>query len=291
MAFAKGSAAIEKAAQRSMGNKFVPVIRWDDKETKYLQFLQPLEEWVTVLMHPFVWIEADNEDGKLPAMFISRRDPELDGESGYDPLVTRFKQQPVYRTIALAVELEKKSKTSKTYEVVKRQYETRDGETKEVPNVGLVIQSPHTFSKHAKAQVDEGFEIEEYVWAVKRQGASTDTTYSFSRMVDAVELPEEVDEFLEEYDFDAYLEDLASEQRMRDLVDTLPDDWVVNQFAKKKQTKQRSGSSTRRRVQVEESEDNGDNEEETSEAEPKTRSSAASRTRRFAALRESAGRK
>lgn len=279
MAFNKGGEAIEHAATRSGGGKFVPDFRWEDKETKYLQFLDPLEEWVTVLMHPFVWVPADNEEGKRPEKFISRRDSALDGESGYDLLVTRWQQNPVYRTVALAVQLEKKP--GNKFVVATRQYEARDGTVKEVPAVGLVMQSPHTFSKHAKAQVDEGFEIEDYVWAVKRQGSSTDTTYSFSRMVEAVELPDEVQEFLDEYDFDGYLEDLASEQRMRDMLGELGADWVVNQFAKKKQGgKGNKPSSSRSRKQVDpEPEESGDGEEQ-AESRP-------SRQRRFAALRDS----
>jgi len=274
VAFNRGSDAIEKAAARK-GGKFVPDIRWEDKETKYLQFLDPLEEWVTVLMHPFAWVPADNEEGKRAEKFISRRDSALDGETGFDLIISRWKQNPVYRTIALAVELEKKP--GNKFQVLMRQYEARDGSVKEVPAVGLVMQSPHTFSKHAKAQVDEGFEIEDYVWAVKRQGASTDTTYSFSRMVEAIELPDDVQEFMDEFDFDGYLEDLASEQRMRDLLEDLSEDWVINQFAKKKQGGKSKPQSSRTRSKPAD-EESGDVEE---------KESRPSRQRRFAALKAS----
>ena len=53
--FAKGSSGIQSASKRSGGGKFTPNISWKkDGETKYIQFLTPIEDTLTVFYHSFV---------------------------------------------------------------------------------------------------------------------------------------------------------------------------------------------------------------------------------------------
>ncbi|MDE2104117.1 MAG: hypothetical protein KGL39_43165 [Patescibacteria group bacterium] len=272
--FRKGKEAIQDAASRT-GGKFVPDIRWADKETKYVQFLQPIEEVTTVLMHPFIRVGERDDGTDVIAQFISRKDPALDGMEGYDPIIDRFGVDPVQRCIALAVELEPQGNARKPsgFKVARREFTLKDGTKKDVPAVGLVVQSPHIFYKHLDA-ISDVQPIEECVFAIKRTGASTDTTYTFIQAGDPLELDKEVEEFLDEFDFDSYLEDLASESRVHKLIDPLPDEWVVNKYAQKKNKGGGGSSTSSRRTRVPAAEDP---EEETA-PQP-------ARTRRFSELR------
>ena len=284
--FRRGADAITAAASRSGGGKFTPTHRFEAGETKYIQFLDSIEEVPTVLMHRFITVGHKENGDPRYAEFISRRDPALDGAEGYDPLIDRFGSQPSQRCIALAVELTPRYKTNGTrkvidgFDIATRTYEDAEGEEKTVPNVALVIESPFTFFGHLTAFADVK-PIESVVFAVKRTGKSTDTQYTFIDAGEAIDLGEELDEFFEEFDFDAYLDNLADEDRMHELIDPLPSDFVVNKFAKKgkgKTTTSKS-NSTRSRREVEEDlpedEDNDEAEETTS------------RSRRFQDLRKS----
>lgn len=291
MALRKGAEAIQQAATRRTGS-FVPEIRWADKETKYVQFLHPIEDVITALMHPFIQVGERDSGTMIIEKFISRRDPNLDGPQGYDELIDRFGEQPVNRSIGLAVVLEPVWETVGTkkkiagFEVVNRQFQTKDDETKEVPEVGLVMQSPFSFYSHLAAFADLT-NIDEAVFAVKRTGASTDTTYTFMKAGEAIELPDEVDEFRVEFDFEGYIDDLADEARMKSLIGPLPDDYVVNKYSKKKTAGKAAKTSTstrnRRPAPVEEEvepeiEDNG--------PETEAPANTVGRRRRFAALRD-----
>lgn len=285
--FRRGAEAVAEAATRSGSGKFVPNIRFDAGETKYIQFLTGMDDITTVLMHPLIIIGEREDGGKMYDTFISRRDPALDGASGYDELIERFGESPVNKSIGIAIELEPKIETVggrkkvKGYTVGTRQFETKDGEVKEVPAIGLVIQSPSNFFNHLVAHNDQT-PIEEVVFAVKRTGKSTDTQYTFIPSGEAIEMGPEVETFFDEFDFDGYLEELASEQRMKDLIGNLPDDWTVNQFSKRKQaggkTSTRPAASTKTRKPVVEA-----------DAETEADSSAAvaerPRGRRFSELR------
>lgn len=278
--FRKGSAGIKQGAQ-ARGGKFTPTIRFEANSTKYLQFLTPLDDVVTVLMHPYVQVDQKEDGTYIPAMFISRRDPALDGTEGYDPLIDRFGLQPSYKSIALAVELEAVDAKKKIFEVATRQYETRDGDVKTVPNVGLVIQSPSNFFSHLDA-INDVDAITDSVFAVKRTGKTRDTTYTFIQAGKALASDEleGLDDFLAEFDFDAHLEELADEARMKQLIDPLPDGWEVNKFAAKDKKNNRSGSSRTRRQPVVEDEAEAGDEEGGEKAPP------VSRARKFAAMRE-----
>lgn len=299
--FRRGAEAIQAAATRSGGGKFTPTFKFEAGETKYLQFLTGIDDIPTVLMHRFV-IVGHREDGNpIYENFISRRDSALDGPDGYDPLIDRFGLQPTQRCVALAVELEPQwssgsgsRKTIKGFDVATRQFTTKDDETKEVPNVALVIESPYTFFQPITTLADMGENVEEAIFAVKRTGKQTDTSYTFLRVGDAIDLEEELDEFFEEFDFDKWLEDLADEDRIHDLIDELPDNFVVSKFAKKAKGKKDEGkeekkeTSTRtRRTRTEEPEPEAEAEAEADgdEADEEEAAPAGRRSRKFSELK------
>ncbi len=286
--FRTGGEAVAAAATRS-GGKFTPTVKFEAGKTKYLQFLTPLDETPTVLLHNFI-ITGEREDGgKIYNTFISRRDPALDGADGYDPLIDKFGVMPTNKTIGLAVELEpqfeKKAGGGRQvlvgFDVATRQFENKDGETIEVPAVGLVVQSPSNFWNHIVVN-DDIKPIEETVFAVTRTGADTTTAYTFVPAGDAMDLDEDLDEFFEQFDFEALLDDWADEDRIRELIDPLPSDFVVSAYAQKgKKGKGKSSSQSTRSRKAAEPEEADETEEQ--EAAPTT--SRSRRARNFANLR------
>lgn len=286
--FRRGAEAIVAAKSSSGGGKFTPIFKFESGETKYIQFLMPIEEVVTTLMHQFITVGYREDGSAKYERFISRRDPNLDGPEGYDELIDRFGSQPSTRCIALAVELEPqfvqngKRKTLDGFDVSTRQFES-NGETKEVPNVAFVIESPHTLYGHL-AVIADTQPIEDIVLAVTVSGKGKDKQFTVVPVGEAIDFDGELDEFIEEFDFDAQLEQWADEDRMREIIGPLADDFVVNKWAKKKGDKSEassSGRSTRsRRQQVEEPDEDGEDEPQEQEEKPATRS------RRFSALKK-----
>jgi len=300
--FRRGAEAIEQAAQRQGSGKFMPVFKFEAGDTKYVQILMAIDEVPTVLMHQFI-IVGQREDGTpMYERFISRRDPALDGADGYDDLIDRFGLNPSNRSIALAVEVEpvygsgtSKRKTITGFDLAERQFE-RDGETVTVPAFGLIIESPNIFFTHLAANADIKA-IEESIWAVKRTGKSTDTTYTFiDTGQEALDVDEELEEFSERFDFDEYLDMLADEDRMRELIGELPDNAKVSMFDKKKgkggskQEDEKPARGSRRRAvaRAEEPAEERDFQTEDEEEEGEQKKAAPSRSRRFAGLRDEA---
>ncbi len=273
--FRKGAQAVQEAATRSGSGKFTPTIRWKAGEKKYILFLQPMDEIVTVLMHNFVIIgHSDASNKPIYSSYISRRDPALDGDAGYDELWDRFDKPPKSRTIGLAVELEPKTEKVNGrnkvvgFDIAKREFE-RDGETVKVPAVGLIIESPFTFWGWLSTYADDA-PIESQVLAVTRRGAKTDTSYDFIPVGDPPDVEEVLREFQEEFDFDAYLDELASEERMREEIGPLPDSFTVDEYQKKgKDAKRPKNSRFQAAPEVE--------EEGTSEETAEEGSAAAAR--------------
>lgn len=248
--FRKGAQAIKDSAERKNGGKFTPSIRWKAGEKKYIMFLQSIDEIPTVACHNFIIIgHSDSTNKPIYSSYISRRDPSLDGPEGYDELWDRFDEPPKERQISLAVELvpvtEKVNGRNKitSFDLAMRDFE-RDGEPVQVPAVGLINESPFTFYGYLSTYADDA-PIESVVFAVTRRGGGTDTAYDFVPCGDVPDLGDSLDEFMTEFDFDAYLDDLASEEKMRAEIGPLPDDWVVNPYAKKKGKKTPTGGSQR----------------------------------------------
>jgi hypothetical protein len=298
--FRRGAQAIQQAAERKNSGKFTPTIRWKAGEKKYIIFLQPIDEVVTVLYHNFIIIgHSDATNKPIYSSYISRRDPELDGKDGYDELWDRFQEPPKERCLGLAVELvpvtEKVNGRNKivSFDFAVREFENKDGENVQVPAVGLIIESPYTFWGYLSTFADDA-PIESVVFAVTRRGGGTDTAYDFVSAGDAPEVGDALDEFFATFDFDAYLEDLASEERMKEEIGPLPDDWVVNPYSKKRKNekgKKASAGNTRfNRAAASEAEEEGTGEDAAPEAgaEPEEDQGSAAR-RRFSALKKDFG--
>lgn len=288
--FRRGQEAIEQAAQRSTGGSFTPQIRFEAGEDKYVQFLMPIEEVPTVLMHRFIIVgEYENGNPRYES-FISRRDPYLDGASGYDELMDRFDVQPTNRSIVLAAEMKPilgagtgKRKKLEGFELDMRQFEDSEGNVKTVPAFGLIIESPSIFFTHLAANADIN-PIEETVWLVKRTGKGTDTTYTFIPTgIEALDLEEELEEFSETFDLDEYLSNLADEDRMRELISPLPDDAKVTMYPAKKSKSGGKVYGSKRTQSRRQEEEVDETDAETDESED---SAASTRSRRFESLRE-----
>lgn len=304
--FRKGAEAIAAAATRSGGGNFTPTHRFEAGETKYLQFLTSIEDVYTVLMHRFVIVDHKENGDPIYKDFISRRDPQLDGPEGWDDLIDRFELNPSQRCIAIAVELEPKFKKVGTkkvvdgFEIVYRDYTDAEGEEHSVPNIALVVESPYTFYTHLTA-ISDLKPIEDVVFAIKRTGKSTDTTYTFMEAGAALDgdvIDEVYDEFAENFDLEAWLEELADEDRMRELIEPLDDDFQVSRYQKKKgkggkseskPASSRSSRSQRGRARDEEpAEEPEENEEDGDDGEGEE-DAAPSRSRKFSQLRSDVG--
>lgn len=300
--FRKGGEAVVAAASKSGGGAWAPIMRFEGGETKYIQFMMPMDDIYTVLMHQYI-IVGDREDGSpIYERFISRRDPGLDGAKGYDEIWDRFGYKPTERSVAIALEVEPifdagkgSRKTITGFDVVERQYENQEGETVTVPNFALIVESPKTFFTHLAANADIK-EIDETIFAVKRTGKGTDTTYTFiDTGEDALDVEDLFEEFTETFDLEAWLENLADENRMAELIGPLPDDAKISAFPpkggkdEKEEKKPARSSRTRRtsaKAKVEEEEpevEEGDDDEPEEEE-----ASTGSRSRRFADLRRQA---
>lgn len=295
--FRKGGDAVVAAAARSGTGAYAPIMRFEGGETKYVQFMQPMDDIYTVLMHQYI-IVGEREDGSpIYERFISRRDPGLDGPKGYDEIWERFGYKPTERSIAVALEVEPvygegkgTRKKIEGFDVVERQYEDKEGETITVPNFALIIESPKTFFTHLAANADIK-EIDESIFAVKRTGKGTDTTYTFiDTGEDALDVEDLYEEFLETFDLEAWLENLADEQRMVELIGPLADDAKISAYpprGKEEKEDKKPSRSTRRRAtsKKEESEEDVEPAEEPEEEEE---AKTASRSRRFSEMRRKA---
>jgi hypothetical protein len=308
--FRRGAEAIAEAAKSKKGSgKFFPNIRWEAEETKYIQFLMPMDEVPTVLMHQWIIIGHREDGTPMLEKFISRRDPSLEGPDGYDELIERFGQTPTERTIILALEVEPKfaaaasgsrRKTIEGFKPVEKQFE-RDDETVTVPAFGLIIESPQTFSNALAANNDLA-PIEETVYAVKRLGAGRDTNYTFINTGhETLDVEDELADFEERFDFEEYLDELASEDRMRELIEPLADDWRIAKYDKRKKGKgqkdddgdgkgdkpARRRRTARPAASAEPEAEAEESEAEEAPAEEKKEKPGPSRSRRFAELRSS----
>ena len=250
--FRRGADAIKQSAKSGGSGSFTPMLTWKAGEKKYVQFVTPLEEVPTVLYHNFIRV-SDTDDGRpVYRSFISRRDPALDGPNGYDPIWDRgYPAKP--RQIAVAVELEPvygagtgNRKKIESFSVKQREYTNKNGETVSVPAVGLIVQS-HIFFGPLTTADEEGYPLSESVMLISRRGGDQNTAYDVIPVGDAIELnlPEEA-----MVDLDAYLDELSDEARVRELIDPLPDGWVLDRFAEK--NRQAKAKQNQRTAPVEE---------------------------------------
>lgn len=293
----RGKEAARAAATRSGSGKFTPTHRFTPNEVKFLQFLTPFDEIPTALFHRFITVGYREDGSKIYRDFISPLDEAIDGPTGDDPLVTRFGSNPSSRCIGIALELtpqyEQKGsrKAIVGWDVVEREYTDGDGNEKKVPNVALVIESPFTFYNHLGV-VDDQQAIEECIVSVTRTGKSTDTSYTILPVGEALSDEEldaaGIDSFFEEFDFDSYLDELMDKDRLHEYIDPLPDDFVVNPYAKKgkggKDTKTEARRGRRSRQAEPEAEVDAE-PEGAAEAVEAAGEEGSSRRRRFSQLR------
>lgn len=221
-----------EASKKSGTSDYTPMLTWKAGEKKYIKFVTPLEEVPTVDFHPFIIVGHNDNNKPVYRSFISPQDPAVKGAEGYDPIKARG-YAPKKRQIAVAVELEPvfkvegKKREIEGWNVAEREFTRQDGTEVSVPNVGLIVQS-HIFFGPLAVYAEDTV-VEDLVWEVTRSGGDQNTAYIFRDRGDApeVELGEEVP------DLDAYLDELSSEDRMRELIDPLPADWVLDTYAKK----------------------------------------------------------
>lgn len=244
--FRRGAAAIEEAASSKGGGgfrPFVPTIEWrDDRESKHVLFLTPVDEIPTVEYHDWIPVgkgqKANGETYTKYEQFISRKDPAI-GES-YDELQDRLDVRPKSRSIAVAVELDPitekddKGRDRVTgFVVATDTYIRKDenGNEEEVaqPLVGLVVQAAQNFFGWLSSYDASQGPIEETPMNVTRRGKDANTTYDFialeGRTVDLNPLFDNIDgvSYLREEmaDLVASLADLTDEDAAKAIADAL----------------------------------------------------------------------
>ncbi len=244
-----GSEAIRAAAEstKKLG-KYVPITMFNEKDgTRYFQFVDPMTSWPTLLMHQFI-IVGKRKDGKDQyERFVSRRDPNIEGKDGYDEIIDRFGEYPKERTAALAIELlpnlESGSggrKVIKGFDITEREFDNRDGDTITVPNFTLILESPRTLFGDLEAVFSEitAPPVEETIVGIKVTGSGTDKEFHvMDTNQAALDLTEEIEKFSDYFDLSDYLEELASEERMREIISPLPDGWKITNYPTKKDEK------------------------------------------------------
>lgn len=233
--FRRGGAAIlhnpPTESQTSNGPR-PQFIQWNQDEKKFIQFITPLEEIPRVKMHQFIITGSRDDGSPIYNDFVSRRDAGIDGESGYDPIWTRFDIVPRDRCVAAAAALtpqrDSEGKIS-GWEVATKT--TRKGDS--IPEIGLIIQHPaNFFSWLATFESDTGGSIENNIFSVTRRGEKISTRYEFiNTSMPPVDLSEYADRIP---DIDEYLTHLSDENRVRSLIDPLPDDAKLSRFAPEK---------------------------------------------------------
>ena len=229
--FRKGAQVIAQSGQTNSdsGPKRPNFINWESDEKKYIQFITPLEEIPTVLMHQFI-ITGERDNGSyIYNDFVSRKDPAFDGEDGYDPIWDRFEVQPRLKSVALAAVLQPVRKNGKIsgWEVAGKQ--RRDDE---IPDIGLIVQTPSNFFRWLTTFADDtGNAIEDCVFSVTRRGEKIATRYDFIKTEHpAIDLSEYSEYFI---DVEEYLSGLGDEDRLRSLIDPLPDNAQVSRYGGK----------------------------------------------------------
>lgn len=202
--FRKGMEAMREAQESQSRNgsnpypAFCPEIKWtEDREEKFIAFLNRPEDIPTVALHTFVPVgtatsKAGKEYTKYES-FIDRTDPGI-GESR-DDLTSRLGHRAQQRSIAVAVELEPTYSTAAGgrkrptgFQVKTETYtrKTEDGGTEEVeaPIVGLIVQSPRNFFGWVGSFHESTAPIEETPLQVLRRGKDAGTAYDFTPYLD-----------------------------------------------------------------------------------------------------------
>lgn len=272
--FRTGADAIRQSAEsRGSSKDFAPQVTWKGGETKYIQFITPLEDVPTVEMYQYMVVGHKDNGDPIYRTFISPRDPALlsDNPDARDYLRERG-LFPKRRQVALAVELEPQIETVRGkrrpvgFTVAERTYTKEDSSELIVPAVGVIIQSHVFFSWFATFAED--YDVQDHVFKVTREGNDQNTKYNCFVEGAAVDLNLKQEDM--PINFDEYLDELSNEERMRSLVAEKPEDWVFDRYANR-------GKAAKTQPKARYTEDEGDS------------TPAPPRRSRFAELRETAG--
>jgi hypothetical protein len=225
--FRRGAAEIEKSTQRKSGGsfKFAPSIYWsDDKEVKYLHFLNAIEDIPRLEMINFIPIK--NSEGERVAFgsVISRADPCFgDDAVNPDPLVDKWDAPVKDSNLFVAVELEpvmeeKRGRQKPVgFRIKMVEFERRirneageltdDTETVTAPAYGFIQESASNFGAVLGSHDASEFPIEEWPIKIQRIGKSTDTKYTVGGYEDM------------EVDFTPFVENLEGITYLSDVID------------------------------------------------------------------------
>lgn len=190
-ALRKGTKAIDEALEaRKNGGEFRPFLQnifWkNDKDFRYLLFLNPIEEIPQVEFHPYVDLDDD-----VPHMTMARTDPSIGDKA--DPIHDQWGYKPRLTNLAIAVELEPMMKIVNGrekpagFEVAVRTFERairndegeKTDETEEVtvPIVGLVAQSPFNFFNQLRSFDASEAPVHTTPLKITRLGKKENVTY------------------------------------------------------------------------------------------------------------------
>lgn len=244
LALRKGTDEIRKSAEGGGGGgKFTPFIGWKDGDTKFVYFLTPAEEIPKLKLHSFVEVpyeDSDGNEGTRYDTFVCRKDPAFREESGNTcDLCDRVGHNPTEKFVALAVELEpvKTGKKVTGVELSMRKFTDREGNEREVPQIGLVVQASRNFFSPYVAW-DSRVDLSETSFEVQREGASTDTKYYF--------FPVEAKPDLDDFDvpsLEEIIERMGSEEKYETVADVKPGSQKTWGDSSKKKTTKQTGSS------------------------------------------------
>jgi len=200
---------------------FCPEIRWqNDREEKFLVFLNRAEDIPTVDLHTFIPVGTTKSGKTKYESFIARTDPAIGERS--DDLSDRLGRKPAARSLGVAVELEpvytmvngRKRPTGFEVKTETFSRKTEDGGTEEVeaPIVGVVVQSPFNFYGWLGSFSESTGPIEETPLQIIRRGKDAKTTYDFMPFLD------------QPIDYSNLVNLVENVGYLRGSVDKLPDD-------------------------------------------------------------------
>jgi hypothetical protein len=227
--FRRGAAEIEKSTQRNSGGslgKFAPSIYWgDDKEVKYLYFLNDIESIPRLDMINFIPVK--NNDGELMyyASTIARSDACFgDDAVNPDPLVEKWDAPIKDSNLFVAVELEpvmeeKRGRQKPVgFKIKLNTFERRirddkgdltdDTEEVTAPAYGFIQESASNFGAVLGSHDATEFPIEEWPIKIQRIGKKTDTKYTVTGYED---MAVDFTPFVENLDGITYLSDQMDE--------------------------------------------------------------------------------
>lgn len=229
--FRKGADAVKQTVAKAKegGGEFTPFtpqMFWtqdSEGKEKYVLFLNPMGEIVTVDMIGFIPVKRGKYDGY--EQVIARTDAAI-GESK-DPMVEEWGAAPRETCVAVAVELEpvieevNGRKRPVGFEVAYRTFErkvkdakgelTDETEEVDVPQIGFVTQSPHNFFNLVQGYDENEGPIEDTPFKVERLDKNT------YRLQDYPDAPVDLSNLIECMDGLSYL----TENERKELLDQI----------------------------------------------------------------------